>query len=891
MYGKGAIPWMAGNPVAANLVLLFLVAGGLVSAYTIKQEVFPEFELDVVQITVLYPGASPSEVEEGILLAVEDGVQGIIGVKRVHSTALEGMASIFVELTLDADQTRVMNDIKNEIDRITSFPQDAERPIISEMLIRREVISMIIYGDMTEHTLKALADRVRDDLMNMPNITLVDIFGLRAPEISIEVPGEALRSYGLTLEQVAAQVAAESIDLPGGGVKTKSGEVLLRTVERRDLGREFENIDLVKSPDGSKLALGDIAKVIDGFEDEDIAAQFNGKPATMIKVFSTGDQTPTDIARTVKAYAAKQAGELPPGVGITTVNDWGQIFQDRFDLLLTNGLYGLALVLFVLGLLLEFRLAFWVTIGIPVSFLGSILFVPAYDVSINMISMFAFILTLGMVVDDAIVVGESIFEHRSKGKSFLEAAIAGTREVAMPVVFSVLTTVVAFMPLFFVAGASGKIFRVAPSVVVSVLTVSLIESIFILPSHLAHMGQGGKRGIGARLRQGQARISQLFEILVNKTYAPFLAVVLRWRYLTIAVGTGVLIICVGYVAGGRIGFSAMPRVDADLITATAELPFGVSIDQTKHVEKRLLADANAVIESFGGPKISLGIYSQVGVAIASDGMGGRPSPTDKGSHICTVQVFLAPSDIRGFTAESFARKWRKRSADIAGLESLGFHFEAVRTGGDKIDVQLSHPDMDKLKLAAVDLAARLERFEGVRDVNDGFTVGKPRIDFKLKAAARSLGLTSMDLARQVRSAFYGAEALRQQRGRDELRVMVRLPDAERRSEHDVERLVLRTRDGGEIPIGDAAEVSRSRSFTEITRTDGRRVVNVTADVDEAVTSSSKMQSTLLALVLPELVADYPGISYSLEGEARETNESMSSLLMALLTKWSLRTTD
>ncbi len=872
---------MASNPVAANLLLVFLIAGGLISAYTIKQEVFPDFDFDVINIAVPYPGASPAEVEQGIVLVIEEAVRGLDNVKKVTSTASEGLATIAVELRLDTDKSKALADVKNAIDRIASLPQDAERPTVSQIVGRREVISVVLYGDIDNHTLTNLAETVRNDLLSKPNITSAELSGLRDPEISIEVPMETLRSYGLTLESIAMEVRAASIDLPGGGIKTKDGEVLLRTVERRDYGREFETIEMIKTPNGTTVLLGDIASVIDGFADTDESAQYDGKPAAMISIYRTGDQTPAEIADTVKTYVEELKQRLPKGVGAATWNDWSEVFEDRFELLMTNAGIGLILVLLILGLLLEARLAFWVTIGIPVSFLGSLLFVPRFDVSINMISMFAFILALGMVVDDAIVIGENIYEHRRRGMTFLKAAIKGTMGVATPVVFSILTTVAAFLPMLFVPGTGGKLFRVIPAVVISILTISLVESLFVLPSHLAHVGKAKETGVFGWLAKRQQRISRLFEWLIETTYAPSLKLALNYRHLTIATGIAMLIVTIGLIAGGRIDFSFMPRVESDVITAKAVLPFGVSVEETKKLEKRMIQSAKEELEKHGGKRITRGIYSQVGAPIASAGpptIGGAAG----GGHLATVVVFLEASEKRNISAVEFERKWRERLGPVVGIESLTFSSQAVQSAGAKVDVQLRHTDIDVLEGAAGELATSLESFNGVYDINDGFQAGKPRLDFKLKEQARSLGMTATDLARQVRSAFYGAEALRQQRGRSEIRVMVRLPENERRSEHDVEELLLMTRQGGEIPITDAAQVGRSRSYTEIKRIDGRRVVDVTSDVDETLTSSYKIQTTLESEILPKLLANHEGLTYSIEGERRETMDSMGSLIMGWL---------
>ncbi|MFH1737991.1 MAG: efflux RND transporter permease subunit, partial [bacterium] len=872
----GPIAWMARNSVAANLLMIVLIVGGLIIGGQVKQEVFPEFDLDFVVITVPYPGASPAEVEQGIILAVEEGVRGLDGIKRVTSTAREGSGTVVVELLSGSNGNKALQDIKNAVDRITSFPQDSERPVVSLLITRREVISILLYGDQDEHTLRMLAERVRDDLIQKPGITFVELDGVRPLEIAIEVPHEKLRAYDLTLDEIADQVARTAVEIPGGGVKTKGGEVLLRTAERRDFGSEFADIPIISRPDGTNVHLTDIATIIDGFRETDQEAHYNGKPAVRIVVYRVGDETPIEVSDTVKEYVADLKANLPPSVGVATWLDWSDIYRDRMNLLLRNARLGLVLVLMTLGLFLEIRLAFWVTMGIPISFLGSLLLMPAMGVSINMISMFAFIVTLGIVVDDAIVVGENIYELRQRGMPFLKAAIRGAEQIAVPVVFSILTNIAAFMPMFFIPGVTGKFFRVIPSIVVCVFLISLIESLFVLPSHLGHLGPPRDRGIRGFVHHQQQRFSNGLQWFISRLYAPVLRLSARNRYLTTAVGITVLLITVGYVVGGRINFTFMPKVDSDVVTANAVLPYGTPVEKTKVLLARLVEAAQGVLDEHGGEGITRGIYTQIG----SPPIGGGPIDVDlavSGSHLTNVQILLVPSDQRPITASKFATEWHKRLGDLTGLESLTFTYSAGPASGSAIDVQLSHRNVPTLERAAMDLAEALGSYAGVRDVDDGFSWGKPQLDMQVKPEARSLGITASELARQVRSAFYGARAFRQQRGRNEVWIMVRLPEAERKSEYNIEELLIRTHGGGEIPLNEAADIQRGRAYTEINRADGRRTINVTADVVQGVGNANKILADLQKNVVPKLIANYPGLSYSLEGEQRDQREAVQSL--------------
>ena len=529
-------------------------------------------------------------------------------------------------------------------------------------------------------------------------------------------------------------------------------------------------------------------------------------------------------------------------------------------------------MLVTLGIFLEIRLAFWVTLGIPISFLGALLFLPAWDVSINMISMFAFIVTLGMVVDDAIVVGENVYALRKQGLGFLPAAIQGAREMAVPVTFSIMTTIAAFLPLLIIPGFIGKVFGVIPAVVISVLLISLLESLFVLPAHLAHVGTPREKGLRAWLHNVQQRFSGQLERFIERAYQPFLAVCLRWRYAVVAAGLATLIGTFGFIAGGRINFTFMPTIDSDMVSVTAVLPYGSPIEDTSQVQERLVAAAQETVDSLGGRRVLRGLFAEVGSL-----RGGGGSSAASGEHLTTVYVYLVPTGERDFNAVDFTKRWREKTGEVAGLESLQFDYTAGRSAGKPIAIRLSHEDMDELEAAASELAQELEQFAGVMDVDDGYERGKPQLNMKIRPEARSLGITANELGRQTRSSFYGVEALRQQRHRDEIRVMARLPRAERSSEHDIEDLLVRTAAGGEIPLFVAAEVERGHSYTQIRRAEGRRILDVTADVVRGAGDPGKILMDARAEIFPRLQANHPGLGFSLEGEQREMNKAMGGL--------------
>jgi len=875
---RGAIAWMARNSVAANLLMLLLIVGGILIGLSIQQEVFPEFDLDFVQVLVPYPGASPAEVEQGILLSIEDGVRGLDGVKRVTSNAFEGNGVVMIELLIGTNANKAQQDIQNAVDRITSFPQEAERPIVSLLTRRREVISLMVYGDHDQRVLHRVAEQVRDELWQDPRIVLVERSGVPPLEISIEVPQATLRAYNLTLEEIANQVGRGAVELPAGGVKTQSGEVLLRTAERRDFGKDFADIPILSRADGTEILLGDIARIIDGFEDTDEAAFYHGKPAVQLKVYRIGDQTPVEVAEAVKGHVTEIDERLPPGIGVTVWRDWSEIFKQRMGLLIRNARLGLVLVLLLLGLFLEVRLAFWVTMGIPISILGSLLILPFFGVSINMVSLFGFIVTIGIVVDDAIVVGENVYENRQRGMPHLPAAIRGAQWIAWPVTFSVLTNMVAFIPIFFVPGVMGKIFRCIPAVVTAVFFISLIESLFVLPAHLGHLRQTPERGFWALLRRIQKPIGRMLEHAIENYYRPALAACLRNRYLTMSVGLAILVITIGFDRAGHIDFTFFPKIDSERVYASLTMPYGSAVAETKAVQARVLGAAERILEKHGGERITRGIATHIGsdrpTRGSSQNLGG-------GGHLGYVQVYLVPVDERTISAAEFVRQWREEVGEIPGPESLTYSYSLMIGSGPSIDVELSHTNVRVLEQAATELADALRSYQGVRDIDDGYSLGKPQLDFKVKPEARSLGITASMLGRQVRSAFYGAEALRQQRGREEVKVMVRLPEEERKSEYNVEELLILTPGGGEIPLREAATVTRGRAYTEINRADARRVLNVTGDVIPGVANATKVLGDLERDVLPELMARHTGLSYSLEGQQRWQRESLEALQRGL----------
>jgi len=884
---KGPLAWFARNHVAANLLMLLVVAGGAISLFTTKIELFPDMSIDMITVTVPYLGASPAEVEEGVCLRVEEAIAGVEGIKRLRSIATEGFGTIIAEVEEYADMREVLDDIKAGVDRIITFPVETEKPIVQEITTRNQVMSLVIYGNASERTLKNIADRMRDDLTAKPNLSQVEITGVRNFEISIEVSEESLRRNNLSFSHVAEAIKRSSLDLPGGSVKTLGGEILIRTKGQMYRGEEFEDIVVTTRNDGTVIYLSDVAEVIDGFEDSDVATRFDGKPAVMLQVFRVGEQGVLDISDTLEKYIEEQNQILPKGVSMSKWFDRSVMLRSRMSLLTRNARIGLVLVFLCLTVFLDLRLAFWTTVGIPISFFGAFWLMPYFGTSINMISLFAFILSLGIVVDDAIVVGENIFAYRQRGAGHIEAAILGVKEMCAPVTMAVLTTVIAFMPLLYIAGIMGKFIRVIPIVVILVLMFSLVESLCILPAHLSGDGFWSRKKPGP-LARFQGFVRRGLEKFVYGRFANFVEKAVAWRYVTFSLAVMILFCAVGYVASGRIKFTMFPKVDADNVWATLKMPQGTSVDETKKIVKRMESAAETVrvkIDENNGedePSIFTHTATYIGVQPMSGG-GGGPDDTGMqmgGAHLAEVNIELLSGEERKVTSTVVANMWREEIGEMAGVSSLTFT-SALFHMGDAVNVEMSHRDFGVL-LAVVDkLKAKLTEYDGVTDIDDSFEPGKVEIKLSLKDHGRVLGLTLSDLARQVRQGFYGDEAQRIQRGRDDVRVMVRYPMDDRRSLADIENMRLRLPDGTEVPFVNAASVEIGRGYSTINRADRRRVVNVTADVEVEVANANEINESLFKTVLPELSKDYPGLVYKKEGEQKEQAETKESLLSSV----------
>lgn len=884
------IEWFAKNGVAANLLAIFIVIVGFMTIGTLRQEVFPEFSSDRIYVRVIYPGAAPEEVEEGISQKIEEAIHGLTDVKKVTSTSQENSGTVMVELNPGTDAARALDEIKTRIDAIDTFPEESEKPLIEEIIMRKQVINVAVSGEASEKTLRHYASEVRDQLMALDGITQVELANVREMELSIEVSEDTLRQYSMTFDELAMAIRKSSVDLPGGSIKVnEGGEVLLRTKGQAKEVLDFEQIVLRTLPDGTRLRLGQVATVIDGFEENDRESYFNGDRCALVKVFRVGDENAIEISEIVQQYIKDSAHLFPEGIHLTTWQDDSVYLAGRRDLMIRNGVTGFCLVFMVLALFLRFRLAFWVSLGIPISFLGTFWLMPSLDVSISMISLFAFIVVLGIVVDDAILIGENIHAHHERGTPGLKGSIAGAIEMAKPVSFAVATSIAAFAPLIFVAGNTGKIMKFIPLIVIPTLFFSLIESLFILPKHLSHLRrvdnlEEGKGIIGA-WRRFQNRFVTKMDQFVIRIYKPTLRWCLEWRYLTMAMAVAVFMITMGLVGGGHVRFTFFPPVEGDNVAAAVTMPLGTTTEETRRAVEKLKQAADEVRDELdamtpeGHPSIVRHTLSSVGgqpFMTDQSRSGGSVASSITGAHTGEVHIEASPSEVRKFNAYELANRWREKVGAMPEAENLQFTADIFQAG-DAINVVLTGANFDELQAAAEWLKTKLNNYDEVIDIADSFREGKEEIQLAIKPEAEALGLTQVDLARQVRSAFYGEEVQRIQRGRDDVRVMLRYPRDERRSLANLENMRIRMPGGTEIPFNEVAQVTFGRGYESIRRIDRRRAVNVTADVDLSKGNTHVLNTALKSEILPELRTEFPGVYWGFEGEQSEQAETIASM--------------
>ena len=862
------IEWFARNAVAANLLMAILLAGGLYSVITIKKESQPPIETNFISVSMPFLGASPEDVEEGVLVKIEESIQDIEGIEEIISTGRRGSGTVQVEVSAGYDVPDVMNEIKNRVDSISTFPDNTEKPIVSRTRLQHQVTLVSVYGDVDERTLKEYAKQIRNEIVTLPGITRAELLGSRPYEISIEISEFTLEQYSMSLNEVAQAVRRGSLDLPAGSIRSDSGDIQLRTKGQAYTGLDFEDILVRTNADGSRVLLKDIAVIKDDFEDTGRFSEFNGKPAFTIQVLSVGDQSELDISQSVRDYVTDKQASIPSGVALAAWADVTYYLKGRLDMMVKNLVLGAVLVFLSLALFLRLKLAFWVMVGLPVAFLGTFFLMPIFDITVNLISLFGFILVLGIVVDDAIVIGESAYTNmRAKGHS-LENILEGVFKVAMPATFGVLTTIAAFIPILMISGIMGKFFASIGWVVTLCLVFSLVESKLILPAHLAHMKI---KHYGEETQNRFVRFQRFFSeglhTLIDNYYSPFLAKCLKRRYLTFSVFISMLILSIGLLAGGILRQVFFPDIMADFLQVDLLMNEGTTATRTHEAIQRVqdgLWALDAEVSKEQGME-SGAVVTGV-LSFAQGEIGGQ------------IITELVKEDKAVLSGTEVLRRWREKVGEIPGVKQLGFSGATGPGGGAAISIQLIGANIDQVGRASQELTRRMNNYEGLYDIRNTYERGRPEIKLNVKPEAEALGITLQDLASQVRAGFYGTEVQRIQRGQDEVKVMVRFPREERDSVGYLDNMKIITPMGGRVPFNSVAEVELTESPTFIRRFDRERAIRVSAEVDKEKYEPKKIQDDIMNTELPQVLAHFPGVRSRLSGSSQQQIEIQQDLI-------------
>jgi len=874
---KRVMAAFAQNTVFANIILVLIFLAGGVATMSMIRENFPEFSLDMIYISVAYPGADPEEVEEGISRKLEEALEDVEGLKQYTTYSNENVGSVWIEVKENYDINEALDDVKTKVDAISTFPVDAEKPVVTEMSVNDPVLFLYLGGNMSERRIKEWAERVKDEIQLLPEVSQVDIFGSREYEIGIEISEQRLREYGLSFNQVADAVRRSNLNMAGGTIRTLGEEIRVRTVGRKYTGEEMASIVVLARPTGEVITLDRLATIRDGFTEDPIKARINGEASALIIVKKTKEEDALKISKAVNGYISDKRSQLPDGANLEMLYDNTDMLQSRINLLVRNGRTGLIIVFVTLWLFLNARLSFWGGMGIPISIAGAMAILWAIGGTINMISLFGLIMVLGIVVDDAIIVGEAIYVHRSRGKPPIRAAVDGIGEVGLPVVAAVVTSIVAFLPLAYVGGIMGKFISILPKVVIACLAVSLVECLILLPAHLGDLPDPN------RSARHMNRFSRMFdhihrgtrrglEWFASRIYNPLLSRALNYRYVSFSIAVCILLLTLGLIRGGILKFEVFPEVDGFVINGHVEFPEGTPPEVTERavmqVESALVRLADNTKTRSGKPLLEDRI-SLVGQSLEDYG----PS----GPHVGSVQGILLESEERGLHTKDLMVAWEKEVGPIAGIKSLKFAGASHGPPGDPIEVWLQGHDMEQIVAASEALMDRLRRFEGVYQIRSDFSKGKSEMRLSLKPEARTLGLTVEDLARQVYTGYYGNEALRLQRGRDDIRVKVRYTADERSRISNLSTIRIRTQSGLEIPLTSVADISFVPGYSTIRRTNGMRRVTVKAGVDSNKANANEIYAELSSKFFPGLEKKNPGLYVSLQGEKKKMKESFDSL--------------
>jgi multidrug efflux pump subunit AcrB len=869
-----------GNPVLANILMVMILFCGLGGYYSMIRESFPRFDLDAITVSVKYPGADPEEIEEGIAIKLEEAIEGIEGIKNIKTVSKESICVATIECKDNADVRKVKDKIKNAVDSITTFPADAEKPSVAQVEFRDAVCSVVIWGNLPEYELKELGDKYKDEILQLNGISQASISGIRDYEVAININEDILRKYNISFEDIARAVKKNGINLSSGTLKTKYEDIRLKAEGRRYNAKSYLNIPIITRKDGTIIRLGDIAAVKDSFDETvKVYSLFNGNPAVSVNIYKTAEEDSINIVNSIKKFVAEKNNSLPQGIKITKFLDRSRMVKGRLHILLTNGIMGLCLVFISLWLFLDFRLSFWVAMGIPVSLAGALAVMALYGASINMISMFGMIMVLGLIVDDAIVIGEAIYHRRQLGDSPEEAAINGTTEVVFPVIAAVLTTIIAFIPLFFIPGIMGKFIRIMPVPVVAALGISLIEGLFILPIHLKHLPPPGappKLGISKKIAVFRKKITNALNYVINNIYSPSMDIVLQYRYVALACACTVMLILFGVFKGGFVKYSLLPRSDDDIIKAVIELPPGTPAEKTFDVVHQLTKAWEEVENHpefkkiLGDKKLSESVYGLIGASV--DWRVGVTS-----ANRLEVDIELLPAEKRNIYYKDIVLQWQKKTGPIPGAIYTSFGKSKHGPGGMPIAFDLKGNNLKNLLKASDELAAEINKKKGTFDVSSDYRRGERQFRIFLKPDASRYGLTLEDIARHVHSGFFGRETLRFQRGKDDVKVMIRYPEyTGRNSISFFRKLRIKTASGKRVPFLTVAGIELEPGQSIIRREDRKRRIEVSADVS-AQGNASEIIKDLEKNFIPKLEKKY-GISASIGGQMSESRDSLGALI-------------
>lgn len=884
---KGLLAWFAHNHAVVNVLMVFVIVAGLISTNMMVREIFPTIDPKTITVAVPYPGASPQDVESGITRRVEEAIIGIQGVRKVESTASGGYGLIVAKLEDFTDGDQVLSDIETAVDGLNDFPpENAEQVTITKPKATGQVMNLVVYGDVNERTLNDWAELIEDEILQLPSVSLVSISGAREREIKIEISEEKLREFSLSLEDIARQISNFSLDIPGGTLKAQGSEILMRVKERKYFAPEFEKIIIKSKTDGSLLRLSDIATIKDGFENQELITTYNGQKAIFIDVNRSASQDTVKIDNEIKKYL--KGLKLPKGINISIWKNNTEILRDRISLLTRNAILGLALVFLALVIFLDLKLAFWSSVGIVISFTGGLFIASLFGVTFNMISLFALIIVLGIVVDDAIVTGESIFteqENNKEGhKKDIDATLSGVRKIFSPVTIGVLTTVAAFAPLMFSTGILGQILKPIPIIVISILLASLFEAFIILPAHLSHSSKWSI-GILGQLRDYKSRKLKSF---VENFVIPTIKKAFKHNYITLLVNFLIITVALTLVFSGAIKFVFFPQVESDEISVNLEMPVGTPFSTTKKNVEKILFQYDILknkydednIEKYGVP-----VFKNLSVTIGgnrSEDRGPHGAQTvNNSSNIAQVDVQLTPSAERDIGAFELEREWQKLTGDIPGAKKIAFESSLVR-GEEDINIQIAHREESILGEAGEILKEEIKKIPHVYEVVDTYELGKQEFIYELNNVGLASGITPFDVGKVLRASFYGIEVDRIQRGRNEVKVMVSYPGSKKDSLSILNDLQIKTLDGKRISLNEITTRKLSRSPANIKRVDGRRVVQVTGDVDESEATPDEVIDNIFKNILPKLDQRFPGLSYSLEGRSKERRDDLSTLLKNML---------